>query len=275
MTSDATRHTTTPGADPNEQARIRVESLIGRMAERDLPVVIGERMYPDSALRTLREEAEDQADEAGRGELVETARDRITRAYVLQFGDHGLRISYGASSGMATSRERADSQVVLGDLVLATAVEDLLSASMLEPLRADGERLLGIAAMDSDEPSGFDAAGDDPDALTVGRTVGPRLVTAASLVALVALTFLMVAGATEDLGLAAIVASVVAIVLLVSMVGPWERTTTAGPQHRAGAARRSVGQVLFWIVVVGATIVGAALVFGLVSAPWVEGWAGT
>ncbi len=94
-------------------------------------------------------------------------------------------------------------------LITAAVIEDLLEASEVRLLRDDGEAILDFPTL-------------------VYRRDGPttrRVLHVIGIIALAGLVFLIVAGATEDVVLALLAASVVVVLLALSVYGPgwWER----------------------------------------------------
>jgi hypothetical protein len=137
------RHTTSLA-----RAEQRVDRLFQRMARADAPIWSGSVGRDDAQLRHVRALAQAAADEAGRGELLDAALERLSGAYASRLGEMGYWTALVGIPVPFTSAERAASQRVLQDLITAAVVEDLLEVEAVARLRADGETLLGSA----DEP---------------------------------------------------------------------------------------------------------------------------
>lgn len=132
-----------PSASGLERAQQRVDRLFERLARSDAPLWSGAPLRDERQLRTLREQAEEQAIEAGRIELLDEAHERVANAYATRLGDMGYWTGLFGIPVPFTAQERADSQAVVRDLITAAVVADLLPPLAVEALRADGEHLLG------------------------------------------------------------------------------------------------------------------------------------
>lgn len=124
----------------------RLERLFERFSHHDLPLWgAQEREVSAEALENAREIAFRHAEAAGRGELLDLALERVDRGYAHRLSDQGYWTGLFAVSVPVTSSDRANSQMIIEDLVIATVVEDLVPAPVTRLLRADGERLLRVA----------------------------------------------------------------------------------------------------------------------------------
>ncbi len=200
--------------------------ILDHIARQGVPIRASDGRRPERELERARIRAEQLADDAGRGEMLDEAREVVTEAYTARLGDAGLWAYLIATSVPYSPRDRADSQAALLDLVTAAVTEDLLEASAVRLLRDDGQRLLDLPTLVSDVRSGIGAApGAVADAYRRDDPTTRRVLHLIGTIALAALIFLIVAGATEDLVIALLVASVVVVLLLLSVYGPgwWER----------------------------------------------------
>jgi hypothetical protein len=134
------RHTTSLA-----RAEQRVDRLFQRIARADAPLWSGSVGRDDAQLRHVRELAQAAADEAGRGDLLHDATERLSLAYASRLGEMGYWTALVGIPVPFTSAERAASQRVLQDLMTAVVVEGLLKPESVARLRADGETLLGGA----------------------------------------------------------------------------------------------------------------------------------
>jgi len=207
----------------DEHAMERVERIIMALARHGAPIRAGTGRRPPPALERARRRAEQRADDAGRAELLAEAREMVTEAYVSRLGDAGLWVSLVGTSVPYSAEDRAASQAAILDLVTAAVTEDLLEPADVRRLREDGSRLLDHPTVVTEMRSTSSSAPD----LTYRRQypAAQRVLYVTGAVFLVALVFLVVAGATEDLVMAFLVAIVVVLALLLSVVGPswWER----------------------------------------------------
>ncbi|CAN5803824.1 hypothetical protein BH23CHL8_BH23CHL8_15980 [soil metagenome] len=133
-----------PRDSAEAQAAERVERILLRLAEEGVPLWGGSPMRAGRDLRPIRGLAERRAIEAGRDELLGEARERVGRAYVARLANMGAWTGIAGFSLPFSARERAESEMVLRDLVTAAVVEDLVPQSAVAALRADGERLLAL-----------------------------------------------------------------------------------------------------------------------------------
>ena len=187
--------------------------ILDRLARQGVPVRASDAPRPEHHLERARIRAEQLADDAGRGEMLDDAREAVIDAYTARLGNMNLWTS-GVATGVPYSpRDRADSQAALLDLVTAAVTEDLLEASDVRLLGDDGQLILDLPTLAMRASSGD----------RVGML--PRVLRVIGAVALAGLVFLIAAGVTEDLVVALFGASVVVLLLWLSVFGPgwWER----------------------------------------------------
>ena len=79
---------------------------------------------------------------SGRTALVRQGRDEIRTAMANRYARFNVGMVFGSSGDLSTGRERVEIAIALEDLVLATAVEDLLGFDDLTTLSSDGANLL-------------------------------------------------------------------------------------------------------------------------------------
>jgi hypothetical protein len=130
-------------------AQERVESVLARLAERDLPLMSFESgAAQDAELERVRGLAERHAVRTDRADLLDEAWDRVAAGYASKLGDQsgwvGL-VGAPISTPFAafSAEDRAASQVAIQDLVLAALTEDLLTPEEFATLGAAGEWMLG------------------------------------------------------------------------------------------------------------------------------------
>jgi hypothetical protein len=134
----------TPG---EREARARIEAVfaaVDRLSADDL----NEAAVPalDLEDREIRLAAlERHADAAGRGRLLDGARDRLSDALLRRFADR-FAFAYGTrASGVARVEDQAAIITALRDLVAVAATRDLIEATEADALSAPGLRVLGPA----------------------------------------------------------------------------------------------------------------------------------
>jgi hypothetical protein len=130
------------------RAEERVERLLGRVAQSDMPLIA---FVPDPdrevELERVRDLAERRAMRAGRSELLDEAWDRVAGGYASRLGDlQGWVARAGVSRPGPfdySAADRAASQIAIQDLVLAALAEDLLTPDEHATLSLAGEWMLG------------------------------------------------------------------------------------------------------------------------------------
>ena len=138
---------------PTDDAHARLERLFSRFEGVGAPIWSGDlRSVSDASLRQARDRALDAASKAGRLELLDEALEFVEKGYAQRVSRDTAWTGIMAVGPSYDGRYRADSQVVLEDLVLATVVLDVASESITEPLRVDGERLLRLGPQDLESP---------------------------------------------------------------------------------------------------------------------------
>jgi hypothetical protein len=152
----------------DELARERVIRILDRIARQGVPVRASEGRRPERHLELARIRAERLADDAGRGEMLDGAREVVIDAYAARLGDASLWTSLVAASVPYSPRDRAESQAALLDLVTAAVTEDLLEASDVRLLRDDGQQILDLPTLAMSVSSG-DRVGMAPRVLPVNR----------------------------------------------------------------------------------------------------------
>jgi hypothetical protein len=208
------------------EAEARLQRLFARFAGVGAPIWSGDlRAVPDVDLERARKRAVDAATKAGRLELLDDALEFVEKGYAQRVSRDTAWTGIMAVGPSYDGRYRADSQLVLEDLVLAMVVLDVAPESVTEPLRADGERLLRIQADDMESPlrdaEGGEATDDDGRPPVEPHT--PPLVFNSSAVGVAVLgmaAFALFAGAT--IGLEAVIAVVLvfgAVFLLRRLIG--------------------------------------------------------
>ena len=79
---------------------------------------------------------------SGRTALVLQGREEIRTAMAARYARFNVGMVFGSSGDLSTGRERVEIAIALEDLVLATAVQDLLGFDDLATLSSDGSSLL-------------------------------------------------------------------------------------------------------------------------------------
>lgn len=144
-----------------DDPQARLERLFGRFEGVGAPIWSGElRSVSDVNLEQARERAVDAAGRAGRLELLDDALEFVDKGYAHRVSRDTAWTGIMAVGPSYDGRFRADSQIVLEDLVLAMVVLDVAPESVTEPLRVDGERLLRISLDDVESPP-REAEGDE------------------------------------------------------------------------------------------------------------------
>jgi hypothetical protein len=166
--------------DRDEAAR-RVDELIGRI--RRSGAYGGPQLLPLAAAErrtAARATAERLASGSDRGDLVRDGRDAVRRSLATRYAQFNLAMVYGTSGDLSTARDRVEIAMALEDLVLATAVEDLLAADDFATLASDGANLL----VDIPERSSFPSVSYAPPETGEGSTDGSIRVMQITVVAL-------------------------------------------------------------------------------------------
>ncbi len=169
-------------------AERRVEAVLSRIAHAAassqfqlLPAASGGR-------RGARGDAMRAAAESGRLALVEHGRASVDQILTTRYGQFHPRIVYGWASDPTNAMDRVETSLALNDLVLATAVEDLLQPSTSERLAVDGLVLLDEMGDVQFAAEGIEVGGPvDPDATPRGAIRRMFIVAFAVVVAVGAL----------------------------------------------------------------------------------------
>jgi hypothetical protein len=105
---------------------------------------------PDLGVRAERlERLEAVADEAGRRELLDDARDTLQRELMERWTSH-LRLAYGAESTMTgRAEDRAAAVTALRDLVAVAVMQDRLDPVDADALARGGLSLLELGSLDA------------------------------------------------------------------------------------------------------------------------------
>mgnify|MGYP001811692267 CR=1 FL=1 len=145
-----------------DDAEARLERLFARFEGAGAPIWSGDlRSVSEVNLERARERAIDAAEKAERLELLDDAIEFVDQGYAQRVSRDTAWTGIMAVGPSYDGRYRAESQRVLEDLVLATAVLDVAPESVTEPLAADGERLLRLKP--EDEDAHLHAADEAPD----------------------------------------------------------------------------------------------------------------
>jgi hypothetical protein len=182
------------------RAQERVETVLARLAERDLPLMSFESgVAQDAELERVRGLAEQHAVRTGRADLLDEAWDRVAAGYASKLGDQSGWVGVAGvpiSTPFAFSAEdRAASQVAIQDLVLAALTEDLLTAEEFATLGAAGEWMLGQS---EELPPGWTPP--PVDASLLGPAAALRTWPAAELLGAALLVLLAVLGGWVAMG---------------------------------------------------------------------------
>lgn len=154
-------------SNPGERAaRARLEALMERidsLSAADLRAAPVPQSDPETreALVIL---AEDAADRAGRGELLDEAREAVREAMLRRFVDYWPMLPYGSAyHSVSRTDDQAEIIAALEGAVAVAITEDLLAPSDAAALGDPGFRLLAVEPTDA---PGADAARDllpEPD----------------------------------------------------------------------------------------------------------------
>lgn len=101
--------------------------------------------------------------------LVEHGRASVDEILAARYGQFHPRIVYGWASDPTTAADRVETSLAFNDLVLASAVQDLLTPSTFERLAVDGLVLLDEMGDAQFAAMGIEVGGPvDPDATPRG-----------------------------------------------------------------------------------------------------------
>lgn len=198
--------------DSHDEAQARLERLFARFEGVGAPVWSGDlRSVSGANLERARDRAIGAATKADRLQLLDDALEFVDRGYAHRVSRDTAWTGILGVGPSYDGRYRAESQVILEDLVLATVVLDVAPESVTEPLRADGERLLRIEVEEAHLPlresDGEDDDGDDgtppPDATAAPMVFNTRWIPLA-LLGLMALSLLGAGVVVGTEGLAAV-----------------------------------------------------------------------
>jgi hypothetical protein len=207
----------------HERAEARVERVLRMVARQDVPLWGGSPLGAHRDLGRARRLAERFAVEAGRDDLLEAALARVAQTYALRLGDMGVWTAIAAIPVPFDARARAESQMVLRDLVTAAVVEDLLPQDVLARLRADSEPLLGPVEDDAWAPTPRLERAPPREPFLGPLVAGGRI---RGLVAVVVVVVVFLPGLLYDWADQAfrliVVTAAIAVVLLVALWRRWE-----------------------------------------------------
>jgi hypothetical protein len=177
--------------DGDELAAQRVDELIDRIRRSGayggpqlLPIAAAERRT------AARATAERLASGSDRLDIVRRGRHAVRRSLATRYAQFDLAMVYGTSGDLSTARDRVEIAMALEDLVLATAVEDLLPADDFAALATDGANLL----VDIPQRTSFPSVYYAPPETDEGSTGGSIRVMQVTVVAIL-LAGSLIAGA--------------------------------------------------------------------------------
>ena len=127
---------------------------------------------------------------SGRTALVLQGRDEIRTAMAARYARFNVGMVFGSSGDLSTGRERVEIAIALEDLVLATAVQDLLGFDDLATLSSDGSSLLH----DLPRASMFPSVSYAPASAAGGGTRGSVRTMQITVVAVLVVGSLIVGG---------------------------------------------------------------------------------
>lgn len=225
MTPAESRPDTGRPRSADDLARERVVRILDHLGRHGAPIRASDGRRPERRLERARIRAEQVADDAGRGEMLDEAREVVIDAYTARLAGAGLWTSFVATSVPYSAQDRAESQAAILDLVTAAVTEDLLEASAVRLLRDDGQAILDLPTLVTEPGSGDGTAGNAVVNAYRDSPTSRRVLNGIGALALAGLVFLIVAGATEEFMLALSLALGVVVLLALSVYGPgwWER----------------------------------------------------
>ena len=207
-----------------DDAAQRVEQLLEQI--RRSSAVAGAQLLRGAAAEQRsgpRATAECLVVESDRVQLVRDGREAVRALLHRRYAHFNLGMYYGTSFDPSTAQDRIEIAVALEDLVLATAVEDLLAPEDFSALATDGANLI----LDIPTRSMFPAVAYAPESTDESSTLGvvrAMQVTVVAVILLASVVAMFLLGIVPGLIGGCLAASIVASWI-------WRRSGDAGRQE--------------------------------------------